>query len=183
VNKIKTLKELGGIVAKARKKGKTIVLANGIFDLIHVGHVRYLRAAKSLGDLLIVAVNSDGSARVLKGPGRPIAPLKERMEILSNIRWIDYCVSFPGKSVGKVILTLKPDIHAKGTDYTRDTVPEREAVRSYGGRIAIVGDLKRHSTSALIQRIKETHSITIPLPLRERPRGPLPRSLQGEVRG
>jgi rfaE bifunctional protein nucleotidyltransferase chain/domain len=150
VNKIKTLGELKVVVAKARKKGETVVLANGAFDLIHVGHIRYLKGAKSLGDILIVAVNDDRSIRMLKGKGRPIIPIKERLEILSHISCIDYCTSFSGRTVEKVIMVLKPDIHAKGTDYTRETVPERGSVLSYGGTISIVGDPKNHSTSDLI---------------------------------
>lgn len=158
--KITSLGELAAIVAGARKKGETVVLANGIFDLMHVGHMRYLKAAKSLGDMLIVAVNNDASAELLKGHGRPIAPLNERLEILSNIIWVDYCIPFSGKNVERIIRALRPDIHAKGTDYTRNTVPERDVVRSYGGRIAIVGDLKRHSTSFLIRRImKKQHGV------------------------
>jgi len=156
VNKIKTLKELKTIVARARKKGKTIVLANGAFDLLHVGHIRYLKGAKSKGDILVVAVNDDRSTRMLKGKGRPIIPIKERLEILSHISCIDYCASFSGRTVERVIMALRPDIHAKGTDYTKETVPERESVLSYGGTISIVGDPKNHSTSSLISKIAKS---------------------------
>jgi len=137
-------------------KGKTVVLANGAFDLLHVGHIRYLKGAKSLGDILIVAVNDDKSSRMLKGKGRPIIPIRERLEILSHISCIDYCASFSGRTVEKVIRALKPDIHAKGTDYTTETVPERESVLSYGGTISIVGDPKEHSTSSLIREIAKS---------------------------
>lgn len=131
----------------------TVVLANGIFDILHVGHVRYLRAAKSLGDILVVAVNNDRSARALKGSGRPIIPLKERMEVLSAVAAVDYCVPFSGETADGLIRAMRPDIHAKGTDYTPDSVPERKTVLSYGGRIAIAGDPKRHATRDLIRRI------------------------------
>jgi len=156
VNKIKTLNELKTIVASARMKGKTVVLANGSFDLLHVGHIRYLKGAKSKGDILVVAVNDDRSTRMLKGKGRPIIPIKERLEILSHISCIDYCASFSGRTVERVIMALRPDIHAKGTDYTKETVPERESVLSYGGTISIVGDPKKHSTSSLIHKIAKS---------------------------
>ncbi len=152
-DKIKTLPALRRIAARLRAGGRTIVLANGIFDLFHVGHVRYLSAAKALGDVLVVAMNDDASARALKGRGRPVIPLRERLEILSAVSVVDYCVPFSGRTVKTVIDALRPDIHAKGTDYTRGTVPERDDVLACGGRIAIVGDPKRHATSTLIRRI------------------------------
>ncbi|UCD84696.1 MAG: adenylyltransferase/cytidyltransferase family protein [Deltaproteobacteria bacterium] len=154
MGKIKGLKELAEIIGQEKKEGKKVVLANGIFDLLHVGHIRYLKEAKSLGDILIVAVNDDQSARLIKGEGRPLVPADERIEILSSISYIDYLVKFPQRTVEEVISTLKPDIQAKGTDYTVETVPEREIVESYGGKIAITGDPKLHSTSAILEKMK-----------------------------
>ena len=154
MSKIKSLKKLAEIIGQEKKKGKKVVLANGIFDLLHVGHIRYLKEAKSLGDILIVAVNDDQSARLIKGEGRPLIPVEERVEVLSAISYIDYLVKFPQRTVEEVISTLKPDIQAKGTDYTVETVPERETVESYGGKIAITGDPKLHSTSAILEKMK-----------------------------
>ncbi len=141
------------IVNQLKSEGKRIVLTNGGFDLLHVGHIRCLRGAKALGDVLIVAVNDDESMKKLKRAGRPIMPEKERIEILEAMECIDYITLFPENRVDRLLLLLKPDIHAKGTDYTEETVPERETVLSYGGRIAIVGDAKVHSTTALIRSI------------------------------
>lgn len=140
-------------VEAARQAGARIVLANGCFDILHAGHVRYLAGAKELGDLLIVAVNSDQHVTVLKGPGRPIMPERERAEIVASLEAVDLVTIFPEPTVEALLLALKPDIHAKGTDYTEETVPEREVVRSYGGRVAIVGDPKDHSTTELIGRL------------------------------
>ncbi len=154
MGKIKSLEELSEIIGQEKNNGKKVVLANGVFDLLHVGHIRYLKEAKSLGDILIVAVNDDHSARLIKGEGRPIIPEEERIEVLSAISYIDYLVKFSQPTVEQVISTLKPDIQAKGTDYTTETVPEREAVRSYGGEIAITGDPKLHSTSAILGKMK-----------------------------
>jgi len=120
---------------------------------LHVGHIRYLEGAKALGDLLVVGVNSDDQVNALKGPGRPVMPETERAEIVSALQCVDIVTIFPEPTVEALLLALKPDIHAKGTDYTEDTMPEREVVRSYGGRVAIVGDPKDHSTSDLIERI------------------------------
>jgi rfaE bifunctional protein nucleotidyltransferase chain/domain len=153
LKKLKTLAQLKKIIAAERKNGKTIVLANGGFDLIHAGHVRYLRAAKKKGDVLIVAVNSDSSVRELKGRGRPILPERERVEILSAFSGIDYLTIFKEPNVEKILRTLKPDVHAKGSDYTKKTVPERETVLGYGGKIAISGGPKIQSTSDVIPRI------------------------------
>jgi len=153
LKKLKTLPELRTIVARARSKGRTIVLANGGFDLVHAGHVRYLRAAKVCGDILIVALNSDSSIRKLKGPGRPILPEDERAEILAAFEFVDYLTIFTEPNVEKILLALKPDVHAKGSDYTKATVPERATVLSYGGRIAIAGGPKIRSTSEVIPRI------------------------------
>jgi len=139
-----------------RSAGKTVVLTNGAFDLLHVGHVRYLRAAKKLGDVLVVAVNDDASVRRIKGFDRPVFPLEERMELLAALEYVDYVVSFAEDDVSAVIRTLKPDVHAKGTDYTRETVPERDAVLDYGGRVEICGDPKDHSTSSLLDRLRNS---------------------------
>ena len=154
MDKLKPLVELRRIVANLRAKGKTIVLANGCFDLFHVGHVRYLLAAKSKGDVLVVALNSDRSVRRLKGPGRPILPQKERAEILEAFSFVDFVTIFGEPMVTKVLLALKPDVHVKGSDYTRETVPERETVKSYGGRVAIVGGPKIRNTSDVVRDIR-----------------------------
>jgi D-glycero-beta-D-manno-heptose 1-phosphate adenylyltransferase len=138
-------------VARWRGAGKRITLANGCFDLLHVGHVRYLQAAKLLADRLIVAINSDESVKALKGPPRPLMPAEERAEILAALAVVDAVVIFSEPDVRSLIRELQPDIQAKGTDYTRDTVPERDAVLEYGGRIEIVGDAKQHSVSEMIR--------------------------------
>ena len=143
-------------VKRVRREGGRVVLANGCFDVLHVGHIRYLEGAKALGDLLVVGVNSDDQVSALKGPGRPVMPEAERAEIVSALECVDIVTIFPEPTVEALLLALKPDIHAKGTDYTEDTVPEREVVRSYGGRVAIVGDPKDHSTSELIERLHGT---------------------------
>ena len=145
--------ELERVVAAARTDGKRIVLANGCFDVLHAGHVRYLEGARALGDLLIVGINSDNQVTVLKGAGRPIMPEGERAEIVASLEAVDLVTIFDEPTVETLLLVLKPDIHAKGTDYTEDTVPEREVVRAYGGRVAIVGDEKEHSTSQMIDRL------------------------------
>jgi len=149
--KIFNREQLKDRVAEWRQSGKRITLANGCFDLLHVGHVRYLRAAKQLGDRLIVAVNSDESVKALKGPGRPLMPAEERAEILAALADVDAVVVFPEPDVRSLIRELRPDIQAKGTDYTPDTVPERDTVLEYGGRVEIVGDAKAHSVSELIR--------------------------------
>lgn len=138
-------------VERWRSEGESILLANGNFDLLHVGHVRYLRGAKELGGRLVVAINSDDSVRALKGEGRPIMPAEERAEILAALADVDAVVIFPELDVRALIREIRPDIQAKGTDYTVDSVPERDAVVEYGGRVAIVGDPKDHSTSELIR--------------------------------
>jgi D-glycero-beta-D-manno-heptose 1-phosphate adenylyltransferase len=134
-----------------RRAGEHIILANGNFDLLHVGHVRYLRGAKALGGKLVVAVNSDQSVRALKGEGRPIMPERERAEIVSALADVDAVIVFPELDVRSIIREIRPDIQAKGTDYTADTVPERDVVADCGGRVAIVGDSKDHSTSEIIR--------------------------------
>jgi rfaE bifunctional protein nucleotidyltransferase chain/domain len=138
-------------VEEWRSVGERIILANGNFDLLHVGHVRYLRGAKDLGGKLVVAINSDESVRVLKGEGRPIMPAAERAEIVAALANVDAVVIFAELDVRAVIREIQPDIQAKGTDYTRDSVPERDAVAEYGGRVEIVGDPKQHSTTEIIR--------------------------------
>ena len=142
-------------VLRLKAQGKRIVFTNGGFEILHVGHVRSLLDARSRGDLLIVAVNSDRSVRANKGPGRPVTSASERMEVLAALRCVDIVTVFDEPTVDGLLLLLKPDIHAKGSDYTEQTVPERETVLSYGGRIAIVGDPKDHSTIDLLRRIGE----------------------------
>ena len=153
-----TVEELKPIVEEEKQKGKTVVFGNGFFDLLHVGHVRYLKGAKDLGDILIVAINDDASVLTLGKRRSVITPLAERAEIVASICHVDFVVSFSEPTVEKLLRELKPDIHAKGTDYTAETVPEREVVRSYGGRVAIVGDPKEHSTTNIIKAIKGTRS-------------------------
>ena len=145
--------ELVEAVARDRAAGLTIALANGCFDLLHVGHVRYLQGAAREADRLIVAVNDDESERRLKGPGRPILAAADRAEIVAALRGVDYVVVFGDATVERLIARLEPDVHCKGTDYTIETVPERAVVAAYGGRTAIVGDPKRHATRDLLQRI------------------------------
>ena len=141
---------------EARRSGRTVAFANGCFDLLHVGHVRYLEAASREADLLVVAINDDASVRRLKGEGRPIMPAADRAELVAALRCVDFVVVFDEPTVGPLLETLRPDVHCKGTDYTVDTVPEREIVRAYGGRTAIVGDPKDHSTRDLLARIAES---------------------------
>jgi rfaE bifunctional protein nucleotidyltransferase chain/domain len=140
-------------VSSAKKAGARIVLANGCFDVLHVGHVRYLAGARQLGDVLIVGINSDSQVAQQKGDGRPVLPANERAEIVAALESVTYVTIFDEPTVEQLLLALKPDVHAKGTDYTTETVPERDVVRSYGGQVAIVGDPKDHSTSAIIGRL------------------------------
>jgi len=147
--------ELRRRVAEWRRAGECIVLANGCFDLLHVGHVRYLQAAKQLGGRLVVGVNADASVERLKGPGRPVVPAEERAELLAALECVDAVVIFPEPDVRALITELRPDIHAKGTDYTVESVPEREVVLAYGGRVAIVGDAKNHSVSSMLEQMKK----------------------------
>ena len=142
-------------IADARRAGQTIAFANGCFDLLHVGHVRYLAAAAQEADLLIVAINDDQSVRALKGEGRPILPAADRAELVAALRCVDLVVVFHEPTVGPLLEAIRPDVHCKGTDYTLDSVPERDVVRGYGGRIAIVGDPKDHSTRDLLARIRD----------------------------
>ncbi len=134
-------------VAVERRNGKKIILTNGCFDLFHVGHVRYLEGAKALGGYVVTAVNSDEQVRISKGPPRPYVAERERAEIVASIRFVDVVTIFPEPTVEELIRALKPDYHAKGTDYTPETVPEKDVVAEYGGQIAIVGDPKDHSSS------------------------------------
>lgn len=137
-----------------KEKGRSVVLANGCFDLLHAGHVRYLEGARSLGDLLVVGINSDDQVSRLKGQGRPILPERDRAEIVASLEAVDLVTIFDEPTVTELLLATRPDIHAKGTDYTEETVPERDVVRSFGGRVRIVGDPKDHSTSELIRRFQ-----------------------------
>ena len=146
MSKLRTLAELEEIVKRLREQGKRVVFANGCFDVLHVGHIRYLKGARELGDRLIVGLNGDESVRKLKGSGRPRMPAEERAEILSAIAYVDDVILFDDPTVDRLLAALRPDIHCKGTDYSEETVPERETVLSYGGRIAIVGDPKDHSS-------------------------------------
>jgi rfaE bifunctional protein nucleotidyltransferase chain/domain len=146
--------ELVDLVAADRRAGRTIVFANGCFDVLHVGHVRYLEGAKREGDRLIVAVNDDDSVRDLKGAGQPVLPDAARAELVAALRAVDYVVIFPDRTVERLLRLVKPDVHCKGTDYTVDTVPERDVVRAYGGRVAVVGDPKDHSTTGLLRKLR-----------------------------
>lgn len=146
-------KQIIGQVEVERQKGRKIVLANGCFDLFHVGHIRYLAGAKELGDVLIVGINSDEQVKKLKGENRPFMPATERAEIVSALAFVDFVTIFDEPTVTELIRAIRPDFHAKGTDYTTETVPEREVVREYGGQVAIVGDPKDHSSTELIQTV------------------------------
>ena len=145
--------ELQTLLRTDRANGLTIALANGCFDILHVGHVRYLHAASKEADRLVVAVNGDHSVLKLKGLGRPILQAAVRAELVASLRSVDYVLVFSGDTVAELLLTLKPDVHCKGTDYTVESVPEREVVKVFGGRTAIVGDAKDHSTEKLLDRI------------------------------
>ena len=144
---------VAALVAADRAAGRTVALANGCFDLLHVGHVRYLRGAAAEADRLLVAVNADRSVAALKGSGRPLQSAAERAELLAAFEMVDYVVVFDEATVAGLLERLRPDVHCKGTDYTADTVPERDVVRAYGGRTAIVGDPKDHSTRDLLRRM------------------------------
>jgi rfaE bifunctional protein nucleotidyltransferase chain/domain len=150
--------ELIDAVARDKAAGRTIALANGCFDILHVGHVRYLDAAAQEADILVVAINDDASVKALKGENRPILAAEHRAELVAALRSVDFVVIFPEPTVTPLLEALHPDVHCKGTDYTVDTVPERETVKAYGGRIAIVGDPKNHSTRDLLSRIASSPS-------------------------
>lgn len=153
VSRILNREDLVQRIAHEKSDGRTVVFTNGCFDVLHAGHVRYLAGARELGDVLVVAINADSQVAKLKGPGRPVVPEMERAEIVASLEGVDLVTIFPEATVTELLLALKPDVHAKGTDYTEDSVPERDVVRSYGGRIAIVGDPKDHSTSELLDRV------------------------------
>jgi len=150
-----TPEEAGELAARLRADGRRLVLANGCFDLLHVGHVRYLTAARALGDVLFVGINSDAAVVRLKGPGRPLMPAAERAEILTGLRAVDHVVVFDEDTADRLVSLVRPAVHAKGTDYTDASVPEAASVRAAGGRVAIVGDPKDHATRDLIARIRE----------------------------
>ena len=150
------LSDLPRLRAEASGAGRTVALANGVFDLFHVGHLRYLEGARALADLLVVAVNSDLSAKLLgKGPGRPVVPAAERAEIVAGLRCVDHVVLFDSKDVVPVIRALRPDVQVKGTDYTPETIPEAAEVQAYGGRVAVAGDPKDHSTTETVETLKK----------------------------
>ena len=154
VDRIRSRQSLIDAVERERSSGKTIVLANGCFDLLHVGHIRYLEGAKALGDVLIVGVNSDAQTRALKGESRPFTPEAERAEMIAGVRVVDLVTIFDEPTVEQLIRDIRPDVHAKGTDYTTETVPERDIIREVGGRVAIVGDPKDHSSTNLIAALR-----------------------------
>ncbi len=153
-SKLASLEMVAERVAQARAGARTIALANGCFDVLHVGHARYLAGAKAEADVLVVGVNGDASVRRLKGAGRPVLPAADRALLVGALRVVDHVVVFEEDDVTRLLLELRPDVHCKGTDYRAETVPEREVVRSYGGRVAIVGDPKDHDTRALLARIR-----------------------------
>lgn len=146
--------ELLAAVARERASGRSIAFANGCFDVLHVGHIRYLQGASAEADILVVGVNGDESVRTLKGEGRPVMNERERAEIIAAVRGVAYVTVFRETSPARLIGTLRPDVHCKGTDYTAESVPEAEVVRSYGGRVAIVGDPKDHSTTEILRRLR-----------------------------
>jgi D-glycero-beta-D-manno-heptose 1-phosphate adenylyltransferase len=148
-----TDQQLVELVAADRRAGRQVAFANGCFDILHVGHIRYLEGARQEADRLVVAINDDLSVAALKGAGRPIMPAAERAELIAALRAVDYVVIFADRTVERLLRLIEPDVHCKGTDYRVDTVPEREVVRAYGGRIAIVGDPKDHSTRELLARL------------------------------
>lgn len=147
---------LTAAISDLRQSSARVVLANGCFDIFHVGHLRYLEGAADLGDVLVVAINCDAQAREQKGEGRPHTPQAERAEIVAGLRCVDFVTIFEEPTVEELLLAIKPDFHAKGTDYTTETVPERDVVRSYGGTVAIVGDPKDHSSTEIIERFSES---------------------------
>ena len=153
-DKIGSLDEVRVAVLSAHAAGRSVALANGCFDILHVGHVRYLAGASHEADLLVVGINGDASVRRLKGAGRPVMPAAERARLVAGLRAVDHVVVFEGDDVRELLETLRPDVHCKGTDYTAETVPERDIARSVGARVAIVGDPKDHDTRQLIERLQ-----------------------------
>jgi len=158
-SKIVTLDRLTAALVPPRRNGSTVALANGLFDVLHVGHLRYLEGAANQADVLVVAINSDESARALKGSPRPHVPQAERAELLAGFECVDHVTIFEELDVESLLRTLHPDVHCKGTDYTEETVPEAEVARELGIRIAIVGDRKQHATQSLIKRIRSSHDL------------------------
>lgn len=156
MSKLRTLSELQVLVAADRQAGRSVALANGCFDILHVGHVRYLEASAREADTLVVAINADATVAALKGDGRPILSAKDRAELIGALRCVDHVVVFEEPTVEPLLMALRPDVHCKGTDYTVESVPEREVVTRYGGRTAIVGDPKDHSTRDLLTQIAES---------------------------
>lgn len=156
-SKILPLKDVEHRLEEHRRNGKKIVLANGCFDVLHAGHVRYLQAARQEGDILVAAINSDSSTRKLKGAGRPVLREADRAELVAALGAVDYVVIFDEPDVRALVRELRPDVHAKGTDYTMESVPERDEAARLGVRVAIVGDAKEHSTRDLIKRIRQSH--------------------------
>jgi len=154
-SKVMSREELKSAIAERKRSGKSVVFANGCFDTLHVGHVRYLEGARREGDVLVVAVNDDASVRGLKGPGRPILNENARAELVAALRAVDYVVLFDEPNVEPLLELLRPDVHAKGTDYSKDTVPEREVAARLGIRVAIVGDPKEHSTREFIETVRK----------------------------
>jgi rfaE bifunctional protein nucleotidyltransferase chain/domain len=152
--KVGTLDEVRGRLEAERSRGRSVALANGCFDLLHVGHVRYLEGAKREADVLVVGVNGDASVRRLKGADRPVQPASERARLVAALRCVDHVLVFEEDDVRGLLRALRPDVHCKGTDYTPDTVPERDVVREVGGRVAIVGDPKQHDTRVLLERLR-----------------------------
>jgi rfaE bifunctional protein nucleotidyltransferase chain/domain len=153
VSEVVTRETIAACIARERARGRTIAMANGCFDLLHVGHVRYLEAAAREADVLVVAVNDDGSVRHLKGDGRPLLGAADRAELVAALDAVDYVIVFSEPTVAPLLEALRPDVHCKGTDYTVQSVPERAVVTAYGGRTAIVGDPKDHSTQGLLSRM------------------------------
>lgn len=176
MGRVVSREDLIAAVAAERRAGRTIAFANGCFDLLHVGHVRHLQGAAAEADVLVVAINDDASVAALKGPGRPILSALDRAELVAGFRGVDYVVIFPEPTVAPLLLALKPDVHCKGTDYSAETVPERETVRAYGGRVAIVGDPKDHSTRDLLTRIRgrARHDAGVDAPVEPSPPGGVP---------
>jgi D-glycero-beta-D-manno-heptose 1-phosphate adenylyltransferase len=154
-SKVGTLDTVARAVEQAHAAGRTVAFANGCFDVLHVGHARYLAGARAEGDVLVVGVNGDASVRRLKGPGRPAMPEDDRALLVAALAAVDHVVVFHEDDVKALLLRLRPDVHCKGTDYTPETVPERDVVRSYGGRVAIVGDPKNHDTRVLLERLRK----------------------------
>jgi len=159
LNKIMTREKIAVIAAKQKKKGKKIVFANGCFDILHVGHVRFLRGARAKGDILVLGLNSDASVRKLKGKGRPLVNQRDRAELMAAFEFVDYVTVFGEQTVEKTLRIIKPDYHAKGTDYTKDTVPEKDIAKELGIKIVIVGDKKNHSTKDVIKTIVERYGV------------------------